>query len=142
MQQLDGFISWLQEALDSTENWTQPRQELDSLGAYLDTHLVRVHTHTRRETSSCLFSPLLRDASGSAASCRTCSDVLVGSDSLHGVKQKHLIVGVESFAALYLNDFLNRESVGVRLSLSLSPEFDSRSDPVEVKGQEQRPCEQ
>ncbi|XP_028251766.1 A-kinase anchor protein 6-like [Parambassis ranga] len=39
VQQLDGFISWLQEALDSTENWTQPRQDLDSLRAYLDTHL-------------------------------------------------------------------------------------------------------
>ncbi|KAF7646335.1 hypothetical protein LDENG_00189270 [Lucifuga dentata] len=39
VQQLDGFISWLQEALDSTENWTQPKQELDSLRAYLDTHL-------------------------------------------------------------------------------------------------------
>uniref|UniRef100_A0A674ML43 A-kinase anchoring protein 6 n=1 Tax=Takifugu rubripes TaxID=31033 RepID=A0A674ML43_TAKRU len=37
--QLDGFISWLQEALDSTENWTQPRQDVDSLRAYLDTHL-------------------------------------------------------------------------------------------------------
>lgn len=41
VQQLDGFISWLQEALDSTENWTQPRQDLDSLRVYLDTHLVR-----------------------------------------------------------------------------------------------------
>ncbi|XP_034418666.1 A-kinase anchor protein 6 [Cyclopterus lumpus] len=39
VQQLDGFISWLQESLDSTDNWTQPRQELDSLRAYLDTHL-------------------------------------------------------------------------------------------------------
>uniref|UniRef100_A0A3Q3WXX9 Uncharacterized protein n=1 Tax=Mola mola TaxID=94237 RepID=A0A3Q3WXX9_MOLML len=39
VQQLDGFISWLQEALDSTENWTPPRQELDSLRVYLDTHL-------------------------------------------------------------------------------------------------------
>uniref|UniRef100_A0A673CJ06 A kinase (PRKA) anchor protein 6 n=1 Tax=Sphaeramia orbicularis TaxID=375764 RepID=A0A673CJ06_9TELE len=39
VQQLDGFIWWLQEALDSTENWTQPRQDLDSLRAYLDTHL-------------------------------------------------------------------------------------------------------
>uniref|UniRef100_A0A8D3B9B2 A kinase (PRKA) anchor protein 6 n=1 Tax=Scophthalmus maximus TaxID=52904 RepID=A0A8D3B9B2_SCOMX len=49
VQQLDGFISWLQEALDSTENWTQPRQELDSLGAYLDTHLsfkMNVDAHT------------------------------------------------------------------------------------------------
>ncbi|KAI3367782.1 hypothetical protein L3Q82_026215 [Scortum barcoo] len=40
VQQLDGFILWLQEALDSTENWTQPRQELDSLRVYLDTHLA------------------------------------------------------------------------------------------------------
>ncbi|XP_070776661.1 A-kinase anchor protein 6 [Enoplosus armatus] len=39
VQQLDGFISWLQESLDSTENWTQPRQELESLRVYLDTHL-------------------------------------------------------------------------------------------------------
>ncbi|TNN59409.1 A-kinase anchor protein 6 [Liparis tanakae] len=43
VQQLDGFISWLQQALDSTDNWTQPRQELDSLRAYLDTHLRHVH---------------------------------------------------------------------------------------------------
>lgn len=43
MQKLDGFISWLQEALGSTENWTQPRQDLDSLKVYLDTHLVRAH---------------------------------------------------------------------------------------------------
>ncbi|XP_054913065.1 A-kinase anchor protein 6 [Poeciliopsis prolifica] len=40
VQKLDGFISWLQEALDSTENWTQPRQDLDSLRVYLDTHLT------------------------------------------------------------------------------------------------------
>ncbi|KAM4723336.1 A-kinase anchor protein 6 [Anableps anableps] len=40
VQKLDGFISWLQEALDSTENWTQPRQDLDSLRVYLDTHLA------------------------------------------------------------------------------------------------------
>ncbi|KAM8917640.1 A-kinase anchor protein 6 [Spinachia spinachia] len=39
VQQLDGFISWLQEALESTDNWTQPRQDVDSLRAYLDTHL-------------------------------------------------------------------------------------------------------
>uniref|UniRef100_A0A671VXA7 A kinase (PRKA) anchor protein 6 n=1 Tax=Sparus aurata TaxID=8175 RepID=A0A671VXA7_SPAAU len=50
VQQLDGFISWLQEALDSTENWTQPRQELDSLRVYLDTHLVRTHTHAGTHT--------------------------------------------------------------------------------------------
>ncbi|KAM4542198.1 A-kinase anchor protein 6 isoform 2-T2 [Odontesthes bonariensis] len=39
VQKLDGFIFWLQEALDSTENWTQPRQDMDSLRVYLDTHL-------------------------------------------------------------------------------------------------------
>ncbi|KAM9707476.1 A-kinase anchor protein 6 isoform 2-T2 [Menidia menidia] len=39
VQKLDGFILWLQEALDSTENWTQPRQNLDSLRVYVDTHL-------------------------------------------------------------------------------------------------------
>ncbi|KAM3594465.1 uncharacterized protein V6R79_008388 [Siganus canaliculatus] len=39
VQQLDGFISWLQDSLDSTDNWTQPKQELDSLRLYLDTHL-------------------------------------------------------------------------------------------------------
>ncbi|RVE56931.1 hypothetical protein OJAV_G00211060 [Oryzias javanicus] len=39
VQKLDGFISWLHEALGSTENWTQPRQDLESLKAYLDTHL-------------------------------------------------------------------------------------------------------
>lgn len=43
VQKLDGFISWLQEALDSTENWMQPRQDLDSLRVYLDTHLVSKH---------------------------------------------------------------------------------------------------
>ncbi|XP_029350234.1 A-kinase anchor protein 6 [Echeneis naucrates] len=49
VQQLDGFISWLQEALDSTENWTQPRQDLDCLRVYLDTHLgfkLNVDSHS------------------------------------------------------------------------------------------------
>lgn len=47
VRQLDGFILWLQEALDSTENWTQPRQEVDSLRVYLDTHLVScMQAHT------------------------------------------------------------------------------------------------
>uniref|UniRef100_A0A3Q3IVH3 A kinase (PRKA) anchor protein 6 n=1 Tax=Monopterus albus TaxID=43700 RepID=A0A3Q3IVH3_MONAL len=54
VQQLDGFISWLQEALDSTENWTQPRQELESLRAYLDTHLsfkLNVDSHSALKES-------------------------------------------------------------------------------------------
>ncbi|XP_053700527.1 A-kinase anchor protein 6 [Synchiropus splendidus] len=36
---LDAFIRWLQESLDRTENWTPPRQDVDSLRVYLDTHL-------------------------------------------------------------------------------------------------------
>ncbi|XP_061843674.1 A-kinase anchor protein 6-like [Nerophis lumbriciformis] len=40
VQQLDHFISWLQGALLSTHNWTQPRQDLDRLTVYLDTHLT------------------------------------------------------------------------------------------------------
>ncbi|KAM9777552.1 A-kinase anchor protein 6-like [Neosynchiropus ocellatus] len=36
---LDAFIRWLQESLDRTENWTPPRQDVDSLRIYLDTHL-------------------------------------------------------------------------------------------------------
>ncbi|XP_044023569.1 A-kinase anchor protein 6 [Siniperca chuatsi] len=54
VQQLDGFISWLQEALDSTENWTQPRQELESLRVYLDTHLsfkLNVDSHSALKES-------------------------------------------------------------------------------------------
>ncbi|XP_031177188.1 A-kinase anchor protein 6 [Sander lucioperca] len=54
VQQLDGFISWLQEALDSTENWTQPRQDLDSLRVYLDTHLsfkLNVDVHSALKES-------------------------------------------------------------------------------------------
>ncbi|XP_028422097.1 A-kinase anchor protein 6 [Perca flavescens] len=54
VKQLDGFISWLQEALDSTENWTQPRQDLDSLRVYLDTHLsfkLNVDAHSALKES-------------------------------------------------------------------------------------------
>ncbi|XP_056152257.1 A-kinase anchor protein 6 [Lampris incognitus] len=39
VSQLDSFIVWLQSALDSTDNWTQPRHDLDSLRIYLETHL-------------------------------------------------------------------------------------------------------
>ncbi|XP_034715065.1 A-kinase anchor protein 6 [Etheostoma cragini] len=54
VQQLDGFISWLQEALDSTDNWTPPRQDLDSLRVYLDTHLsfkLNVDVHSALKES-------------------------------------------------------------------------------------------
>ncbi|XP_061074512.1 A-kinase anchor protein 6 isoform X2 [Conger conger] len=36
---LDEFIRWLREALESTENWTPPKAETDSLRLYLETHL-------------------------------------------------------------------------------------------------------
>uniref|UniRef100_A0A8C6SMM4 A kinase (PRKA) anchor protein 6 n=1 Tax=Neogobius melanostomus TaxID=47308 RepID=A0A8C6SMM4_9GOBI len=49
VQKLDGFISWLQDSLDATENWTQPRQDLESLRVYLATHLsfkLNVDSHS------------------------------------------------------------------------------------------------
>lgn len=54
VQKLDGFISWLQDSLDSTENWTQPRQDLESLRAYLTTHLsfkLNVDSHSSLKDS-------------------------------------------------------------------------------------------
>ncbi|XP_051942677.1 LOW QUALITY PROTEIN: A-kinase anchor protein 6 [Hippocampus zosterae] len=38
--QLDGFIGWLQGALESTGDWTPPEANLDALKLYLDTHLA------------------------------------------------------------------------------------------------------
>ncbi|XP_053093410.1 A-kinase anchor protein 6 isoform X2 [Pangasianodon hypophthalmus] len=39
VSKLDEFICWLREALESTENWTPPRVDIDSLRLYLETHL-------------------------------------------------------------------------------------------------------
>ncbi|KPP68839.1 hypothetical protein Z043_112446, partial [Scleropages formosus] len=39
VNKLDKFICWLQEALETTENWTPPKAEADSLKLYLETHL-------------------------------------------------------------------------------------------------------
>ncbi|XP_039597395.1 A-kinase anchor protein 6 [Polypterus senegalus] len=39
VNKLDEFICWLHEALETTENWTPPRAETDSLKLYLETHL-------------------------------------------------------------------------------------------------------
>ncbi|XP_047013641.1 A-kinase anchor protein 6 isoform X2 [Ictalurus punctatus] len=39
VSKLDEFICWLREALESTENWTPPRADIDSLRVYLETHL-------------------------------------------------------------------------------------------------------
>uniref|UniRef100_A0A3Q2Z8M1 A-kinase anchoring protein 6 n=1 Tax=Hippocampus comes TaxID=109280 RepID=A0A3Q2Z8M1_HIPCM len=46
VRQLDGFIGWLQGALESTGDWTPPEAHLDALKLYLDTHLVSPHART------------------------------------------------------------------------------------------------
>ncbi|KAJ7344925.1 hypothetical protein JRQ81_000875 [Phrynocephalus forsythii] len=39
VSKLDEFINWLNEAMETTENWTPPKAETDSLKLYLETHL-------------------------------------------------------------------------------------------------------
>uniref|UniRef100_A0A8C6RDJ2 A-kinase anchor protein 6 n=1 Tax=Nannospalax galili TaxID=1026970 RepID=A0A8C6RDJ2_NANGA len=39
VNKLDEFIQWLKEAMVTTENWTPPKAETDSLKLYLETHL-------------------------------------------------------------------------------------------------------
>ncbi|XP_041514725.1 A-kinase anchor protein 6 isoform X2 [Microtus oregoni] len=39
VNKLDEFIQWLHEAMETTENWTPPKAETDSLRLYLETHL-------------------------------------------------------------------------------------------------------
>ncbi|XP_061223589.1 A-kinase anchor protein 6 isoform X4 [Neopsephotus bourkii] len=39
VSKLDEFIRWLNEAMETTENWTPPKAETDSLKLYLETHL-------------------------------------------------------------------------------------------------------
>lgn len=39
VDKLDEFIQWLNEAMETTENWTPPKAEMDSLKLYLETHL-------------------------------------------------------------------------------------------------------
>uniref|UniRef100_A0A4W5LAV4 A kinase (PRKA) anchor protein 6 n=1 Tax=Hucho hucho TaxID=62062 RepID=A0A4W5LAV4_9TELE len=39
VRKVDEFICWLREALETTENWTPPKAEMDSLKLYLETHL-------------------------------------------------------------------------------------------------------
>ncbi|XP_058018320.1 A-kinase anchor protein 6 [Ahaetulla prasina] len=39
VSKLDEFIQWLNEAMETTENWTPPKSETDSLKLYLETHL-------------------------------------------------------------------------------------------------------
>lgn len=40
VSKLDELIHWLNEAMETTENWTPPKAETDSLKLYLETHLV------------------------------------------------------------------------------------------------------
>ncbi|XP_042300769.1 A-kinase anchor protein 6 isoform X2 [Sceloporus undulatus] len=39
VSKLDEFIHWLNEAMETTENWTPPKAETNSLKLYLETHL-------------------------------------------------------------------------------------------------------
>ncbi|KAM5234916.1 A-kinase anchor protein 6 [Ctenodactylus gundi] len=39
VNKLDEFIQWLNEAMETTDNWTPPKAETDSLKLYLETHL-------------------------------------------------------------------------------------------------------
>ncbi|XP_058396730.1 A-kinase anchor protein 6 [Diceros bicornis minor] len=39
VNKLDEFIQWLNEAMETTENWTPPKAETDCLKLYLETHL-------------------------------------------------------------------------------------------------------
>nr|XP_027785340.1 A-kinase anchor protein 6 [Marmota flaviventris] len=39
VNKLDEFIHWLNEAMETTENWTPPKAETDGLKLYLETHL-------------------------------------------------------------------------------------------------------
>lgn len=39
VNKLDEFIQWLNEAMETTENWTPPKAETDDLKLYLETHL-------------------------------------------------------------------------------------------------------
>ncbi|KAI2570910.1 A-kinase anchoring protein 6 [Homo sapiens] len=39
VNKLDEFIQWLNEAMETTENWTPPKAEMDDLKLYLETHL-------------------------------------------------------------------------------------------------------
>ena len=39
VNKLDEFIQWLNEAMETTENWAPPKAETDGLKLYLETHL-------------------------------------------------------------------------------------------------------
>ncbi|XP_067312064.1 A-kinase anchor protein 6 isoform X2 [Pseudorasbora parva] len=54
VSKLDEFICWLRDALETTDNWTPPRANIDSLKLYLETHLsfkLNVDSHSALKDS-------------------------------------------------------------------------------------------
>ncbi|XP_067224350.1 A-kinase anchor protein 6 isoform X1 [Chanodichthys erythropterus] len=54
VSKLDEFICWLRDALETTDNWTPPRADIDSLKLYLETHLsfkLNVDSHSALKDS-------------------------------------------------------------------------------------------
>ncbi|XP_043119708.1 A-kinase anchor protein 6 isoform X3 [Puntigrus tetrazona] len=54
VSKLDEFICWLRGALETTDNWTPPRADIDSLKLYLETHLsfkLNVDSHSALKDS-------------------------------------------------------------------------------------------
>ncbi|XP_050989543.1 A-kinase anchor protein 6 isoform X2 [Labeo rohita] len=54
VSKLDEFICWLRDALETTDNWTPPRADIDSLRLYLETHLsfkLNVDSHSALKDS-------------------------------------------------------------------------------------------
>lgn len=54
VSKLDEFICWLRDALETTENWTPPKADINSLKLYLETHLsfkLNVDSHSALKDS-------------------------------------------------------------------------------------------
>ncbi|XP_077095023.1 A-kinase anchor protein 6 isoform X3 [Siphateles boraxobius] len=54
VSKLDELICWLRDALETTDNWTPPRADIDSLKLYLETHLsfkLNVDSHSALKDS-------------------------------------------------------------------------------------------
>ncbi|XP_051579386.1 A-kinase anchor protein 6-like isoform X1 [Myxocyprinus asiaticus] len=56
VSKLDEFICWLRDALETTENWTPPRADIDSLKLYLETHLsFKLNVDSHSTLKDCLL---------------------------------------------------------------------------------------
>ncbi|XP_051503105.1 A-kinase anchor protein 6-like [Myxocyprinus asiaticus] len=56
VSKLDEFICWLRDALETTENWTPPRADIDSLKLYLETHLsFKLNVDSHSALKDCLL---------------------------------------------------------------------------------------